>query len=111
MGAGPGSRTEISVRYLTAAAAEPASVPAFAAGSISAQVLDGHSSHSKDYYNFTCDQGTGLESNTKYADSIHFFAGETLYIGLFIASQLDWSQRAITVRQDIHVPRPVVDRG
>ena len=45
-----------------------------------------------------------MESNTKYADSIYFYAGETLYVNLFIASTLTWPGRSLTVTQDDHVP-------
>ncbi|NUP48248.1 MAG: hypothetical protein HOW97_13190 [Catenulispora sp.] len=64
----------------------------------------GMKTYSNDYYDFTCDHGTGMESNTKYADSIYFYSGETLYVNLFIASQLVWPGRGITVRQDTTFP-------
>jgi hypothetical protein len=60
--------------------------------------------YTNDYDDFTCDHGTGMESNTKYADSIYFFAGETLYLNLFIASVLTWPGRGITVRQATTFP-------
>jgi DUF1680 family protein len=64
----------------------------------------GIKTYSNDYNNFTCDHGTGMESHTKFADSIYFFAGETLYVNLFITSVLNWLQRGITVRQDTSFP-------
>ena len=64
----------------------------------------GYKTYSNDYNDFTCDHGTGMESNTKYADSIYFSSGETLYVNLFIASQLAWPGRGITVRQDTTFP-------
>ncbi|MFL6145036.1 MAG: beta-L-arabinofuranosidase domain-containing protein [Labedaea sp.] len=64
----------------------------------------GIKTYSNDYNNFTCDHGTGMESHTKYADSIYFSAGETLYVNLFIPSVLDWSQRGLTIRQDTTFP-------
>jgi DUF1680 family protein len=60
--------------------------------------------YSNDYNNFTCCHGTGMESHTKFAESIYFFAGETLYVNLFIPSVLTWSPRGITVRQDTRFP-------
>jgi uncharacterized protein len=60
--------------------------------------------YSNDYNNFTCCHGTGMESQAKFADSIYCFAGETLYVNLFIPSVLNWSQRGITVRQDTTFP-------
>jgi len=64
----------------------------------------GIKTYTNDYNSFTCDHGTGMESNTKYADSIYFFAGETLYVNLFIASTLTWPARSITVTQATSFP-------
>jgi uncharacterized protein len=64
----------------------------------------GIKTYSNDYNNFTCDHGTGMESHTKFADSIYFSAGETLYVNLFIPSVLNWSGRGISVRQDTAFP-------
>jgi uncharacterized protein len=64
----------------------------------------GIKTYSNDYNSFTCDHGTGMESQTKFADSIYFYSGETLYVNLFIASVLTWPGRGITVRQDTTFP-------
>jgi DUF1680 family protein len=65
----------------------------------------GTKTYSNDYNNFTCDHGTGMESNTKYADSIYFVAAaDTLYVNLFIASVLTWPGRGVTIRQDTTFP-------
>ncbi|GAA3439248.1 beta-L-arabinofuranosidase domain-containing protein [Kutzneria kofuensis] len=64
----------------------------------------GIKTYSNDYGDFTCDHGTGMESQTKFADSIYFYAGETLYVNLFTASVLTWPGRAITVKQDTTFP-------
>jgi DUF1680 family protein len=64
----------------------------------------GIKTYSNDYNNFTCDHGSGMESNTKYADTIYFFSGDTLYVNLFIASTLTWSAKGITIRQDTTFP-------
>jgi DUF1680 family protein len=64
----------------------------------------GIKTYSNDYDNFTCDHGSGMESHTKYAESIYFFAGETLYVNLFIPSVLNWSSRGISVRQETSFP-------
>lgn len=54
---------------------------------------------------YSCCQGTSLESNSKYADSIYFQdGGETLFINLFIASTLDWKERGVTLRQETNYP-------
>ncbi|MDI1461395.1 glycoside hydrolase family 127 protein [Catellatospora sp. KI3] len=64
----------------------------------------GIKTYSNDYDNFTCCHGTGMETNTKYVDSIYFNSGDSLYVNLFIASQLNWAAKGITVRQDTTFP-------
>jgi DUF1680 family protein len=64
----------------------------------------GIKTYANDYNDFTCDHGSGMESQTKFADSIYFYSGETLYVNLFIASVLTWPGRGITVQQDTTFP-------
>ncbi len=64
----------------------------------------GIKTYSNDYDDFTCDHGTGMETHTKFADSIYYFSGSTLYVNLFIASTLNWSAQGVTVRQDTTFP-------
>jgi hypothetical protein len=54
---------------------------------------------------FWCCTGTGVENHAKYGDSIYFHAGtETLYVNLFIASELSWRQAGLTLRQETKYP-------
>lgn len=49
---------------------------------------------------FWCCTGTGIENHAKYGDSIYFHDGHnTLYVNLFIASELSWKEKGITLRQ------------
>jgi DUF1680 family protein len=64
----------------------------------------GIKTYSNDYNNFTCDHGSGMESHTKFADSIYFRSADTLYVNLFIASTVNWPELGITVRQDTQFP-------
>ncbi|AGL16686.1 beta-L-arabinofuranosidase domain-containing protein [Actinoplanes sp. N902-109] len=59
---------------------------------------------STDYNSFWCCQGTGIETNTKLADSIYFYNGTTLTVNLYVPSVLNWSQRGITVTQSTTYP-------
>ncbi|MDP3889745.1 beta-L-arabinofuranosidase domain-containing protein, partial [Nocardioides sp.] len=54
----------------------------------------------------TCCEGTGMESATKYQDSVYFHAADdsALFVNLFTASRLDWSGRGITVTQETDFP-------
>lgn len=54
---------------------------------------------SDDYDTFWCCQGTGLETNTKYAESIYFRSDTALYVNLFIPSQLLWQEKDLKVEQ------------
>ncbi|MGA2863862.1 MAG: glycoside hydrolase family 127 protein [Verrucomicrobiota bacterium] len=54
---------------------------------------------------FWCCTGTGVENHAKYGDSIYFHAGDaTLYVNLFIASELDWQARGLKLRQETAFP-------
>ncbi|MFI2413654.1 beta-L-arabinofuranosidase domain-containing protein [Streptomyces sp. NPDC018947] len=65
-------------------------------------------SYSSDYDNFSCDHGTGMETHTKFADSIYFRSAgpdaKTLYVNLFIPSEVTWRDAGVTLRQDTGHP-------
>lgn len=54
-----------------------------------------------DMTGFTCCNGTALESNTKFQDSIYFRSTDnsTLYVNLFVPSTLNWTERNVVVKQ------------
>lgn len=55
----------------------------------------------------TCCGGTGMESHTKYQETIYLRSadGSTLYVNLFISSILDWKEKGFTVTQETNFPR------
>ena len=53
---------------------------------------------------FWCCTGSGLENHAKYADTIYFHNDETLWVNLFIASEVDWKGKGVTVRQQTSFP-------
>jgi DUF1680 family protein len=59
-----------------------------------------------DMGDFSCCNGTALESHTKLQDSIYFRSDDqrTLYVNLFIPSTLSWSERKTVVRQRTDFP-------
>lgn len=66
--------------------------------------------HVRDYtpkQGTTCCEGTGLESATKYQDSVYFKAtdGSALYVNLYSPSQLTWAEKGVTVTQTTSFPR------
>jgi uncharacterized protein len=48
----------------------------------------------------TCCEGTGLESATKYQDSIYFHGTEDLYVNLYCASSVTWAGVTLTQTTD-----------
>jgi len=48
---------------------------------------------------FWCCVGTGMENHGKYNDTIYFHDDSSLYVNLFIPSELTWKEKGIKVRQ------------
>jgi DUF1680 family protein len=53
---------------------------------------------------FWCCTGTGVENHSKHTDSIYFHDDQNLFVNLFIASQLDWKEKGITLEQQTTFP-------
>ncbi|MCL2702788.1 MAG: glycoside hydrolase family 127 protein [Defluviitaleaceae bacterium] len=47
----------------------------------------------------SCCHGTGLENHVKYQDSIYYTNGDTLYVNLYIASELSWREKGVVITQ------------
>jgi hypothetical protein len=61
---------------------------------------------SRPFDDFWCCVGTGMENHVKYAESIYSRTpdGKSLYVNLFIASELTWPEKSLTVRQETSFP-------
>lgn len=53
---------------------------------------------------FWCCTGTGMESHSKYRDSVYFHSDRDLYVNLFMATELAWKDKGIKVRQETKYP-------
>lgn len=53
---------------------------------------------------FTCCIGTGMENHSKYGASIFFHNEQELYVYQFIASELTWKDKGLTVTQKTQYP-------
>lgn len=65
--------------------------------------------HVRDYtpkQGTTCCEGTGMESATKYQDSVYFKKadGTALYVNLYSPSTLTWAEKGVTVTQTTAYP-------
>ncbi|PVG81490.1 hypothetical protein DDE18_18435 [Nocardioides gansuensis] len=73
-------------------------------------------SYSSDYGNFSCDHGTAMETQVKFADSVYFTQDDAVLVNLFVPSVLDWEERCVRLRLETGYPydervRVVVERG
>jgi DUF1680 family protein len=61
------------------------------------------------YYNspfdsFWCCTGTGIEEFSKFNNSIYFHDENGIYVNLFIASEVNWPEKGIRLRQETQFP-------
>ncbi|HKA22793.1 MAG TPA: beta-L-arabinofuranosidase domain-containing protein [Blastocatellia bacterium] len=59
---------------------------------------------SKPEDSFWCCVGTGMENHAKYPDTIYFHDAQSLYVNLFVPSELDWKEKGLIVRQETRFP-------
>ena len=53
---------------------------------------------------FWCCVGTGMENHAKYGDTIYFHDRDSLFVNLFIASELSWPEKGLMLRQETQFP-------
>ena len=51
-----------------------------------------------------CCVGTGMENHGKYGQFIYTHVGNALYVNLFVASELNWREKGVTLRQETAFP-------
>ena len=51
-----------------------------------------------------CCVGTGMENHSKYGQFIYTHVGNALYVNLFVASELNWREKGLTLRQETEFP-------
>jgi hypothetical protein len=54
---------------------------------------------------FWCCTGTGVEEYSKTNDSIYFHDASSIYVNLFVGSEVDWPQKGVTLVQDTNFPQ------
>ena len=65
-----------------------------------------HKTYNTPLDSFWCCTGTGVENHAKYGDSIYFHDGrDTLYVNQFIASELHWAAKGLTLTQETRFPQ------
>ena len=56
-------------------------------------------------FGFTCCVGSGMENHAKYGRNIYFHNDDELFLFQYIASELDWSEKGVTIRQETDFPQ------
>jgi|GEM_PF-342213 len=51
-----------------------------------------------------CCVGTGMENHGKYSEFIYTHSGDSLYLNLFVASELNWKEKGIAIEQETLFP-------
>ena len=51
-----------------------------------------------------CCVGTGMENHGKYGQFVYTHVGDALYVNLFVASELNWKEKGIVLRQETQFP-------
>ena len=60
--------------------------------------------YSSKFNHFWCCTGSGMENLTKLNDSIYFYKDSSLYVNMYISSELDFKQQNVTVIQNSDIP-------
>lgn len=63
-----------------------------------------HKVYSTPEHSFWCCVGTGFENHAKYAEAIYYHNDNSLYVNLFIPSQLNWKEKNIRIDQETRFP-------
>jgi uncharacterized protein len=58
----------------------------------------------QDPFDFTCCIGTGMENHSKYGRNIYYHSDNELFLFQYIASELTWKEKGLTVVQKTHYP-------
>ena len=53
---------------------------------------------------FWCCNGTGIENHAKYGGAIYYHHADTLWVNLFIPSQLNWREEGVSITQNTTFP-------
>jgi uncharacterized protein len=61
-------------------------------------------SYGTDFNSFWCCTGTGMENHARYGEFIYTHTADTLSVNLFMASELQWPERGLALRQETRFP-------
>jgi uncharacterized protein len=53
---------------------------------------------------FWCCVGTGMENSARFGEAIYFHGGDSLYVNLFMPSEVAWKEKGLVARQETQFP-------
>ncbi|MFW6101013.1 MAG: glycoside hydrolase family 127 protein [Bacteroidota bacterium] len=53
---------------------------------------------------FWCCVGTGMENHTNYEKDVYYRSGDSLYVNLFMATELEWEEKSVVLEQETDFP-------
>jgi uncharacterized protein len=59
---------------------------------------------------FFCCCGTGLENFSKLGEGFYFHDAQSLWVNLFFASEVNWREKGVTIRQETRFPEEAATR-
>lgn len=65
--------------------------------------MGGHKNY-EDPFSFTCCVGSGMETHSKYGRNIYYKNDDELYVGQYIASEVDWKEKKVKLAQNTKYP-------
>jgi DUF1680 family protein len=67
--------------------------------------MGGRKRYSNAFNTFTCCVGSGMENHVKYGEAIYAGGADgSLYVNLFIASELNWEDKGVQLRMETKLP-------
>ena len=60
--------------------------------------------YAKPFDSFWCCNGTGAEEFAKLTDTIYYHDGDSIYVNLFIASEVNWPEKSLRITQQTSFP-------
>jgi len=66
--------------------------------------MGGYKQFQDPFEDFTCCVGTGMENHARHGAAIYFHDREVMYVNLFIASEVAWRAKGVTLRQETDFP-------
>ncbi len=66
----------------------------------------GKKDYSDKFNSFWCCVGSGIENHVKYGESIYYQGADgSLYVNLFIPSDLEWKEKGVLIKQETDFPK------